>query len=78
MFRSWMPVSLNYLLLGSIAIRRYHTTFVVLMCSATRVRRINNQTRGGIANLRKIQMRSMLPFHPPISLKCIYLNHEYV
>ena len=64
MLRSWMPLPLNYLLLGSIATRRYHSTFVVLMCGATRVRRINNQIRGGIANLRKIQKRSMFTLSP--------------
>ena len=45
MFRSWMPLPLNYLLLRSIATRRYHTTFVVLMCSTILIRRINISTR---------------------------------
>ena len=62
MFRSWMTLPLNYLLLGSIATRRYHTTFVVLLCSATRVRHINIRTRGGIRDLRRTQMQSMFSF----------------
>ena len=68
MFRSWMTLiiklPLNYLLLGSIAIRRYHTTFVILMCSVTRVQCINISTRGGIRDLRKNQMQSMFTFSP--------------
>ena len=68
MFRSWMSLimklPLNYLLLGSIVTRRYHTTFVVLMCSATRVRCINISIRGGIRDLRKNQMQSMFTFSP--------------
>ena len=68
MFRSWMTLimklPLNYLLLRSIATRRYHTTFVVLMCSATQVRRINIPIRGSIRDLRKTQMQSMFTFSP--------------
>ena len=67
MFRSWvtliMKLPLNYFL-ELIARRMYHTTFVVLMCSATRVRRINILTRGGIRDLRKNQMQSMFTFSP--------------
>ena len=64
MFRSWMTLPLNYLLLGSITTRRYHTTFVVLMCSATRVPHINIRTRGGMWDLRRTQMQSMFSFSP--------------
>ena len=48
MFRSWMSVPLNYRLIGSIATRRYHSTFVVLTCGVTRVRRINILRRGSM------------------------------
>ena len=68
MFKSWMTLimklPLNYLLFGSITTRRYHTTFVVLMCSATWIRRINISTKGGIRDLRKNQMQSMFTFSP--------------
>ena len=62
MFRNWITLSFKYLLLGSIATRKYHTTFLVFMCSATRVRHINIRTRGGIRDLRMTQMQSMFSF----------------
>ena len=76
MYRSWMPVPLNYRLLGSTATRRYHTTFVILMCSVTRVQCINISTRDGIRDLRKNQIQSMFTFSPSQLasnvLLCIY------
>ena len=73
MFKSWMTLPLNYLLIGSIAIKKYHTTFVVLMCSATRVRHINIPKRDDIRDLRGNQMQSMFSFSPSQLMSNVFL-----
>ena len=74
MFRSWMTWPLNYLLLGSIAVRKYQCTFEVLMCSATPVVKIS--TRSGIWDLRKNEMQSKFTFSlsqlPSNVFRCMY------
>ena len=74
MFRSWMTWPLNYLLLESIAARRYHSTFEVLMCSATLVVKIS--TRSDIWDLRKNEQQSKFTFSlsqlPSNVFRCMY------
>ena len=74
MFRSWMTWPLNYLLLGSMVARRYHSTFEVLMCGATPVVKIS--TRSGIWNLRKNEILSKFTFSlsqlPLNVFRCMY------